>query len=493
MATVELEPLFIKGLKLMHSSRANALEDLKQMTDEAIALRRGELALKKLENEGKLGDTKIGIKREYGDVDKKGENVKQSLEKLKEDLAFLTEDSVPPKKPKLESGIDSKLNTLAKERDRTRDASQDFSHRDRRESEEREVHKPTLKEDPSWLDIGGGKADAESSDEDNDSSNFPGLDAEQFATDMMDLACVVCKRLDMTSGNRLLDCQECHRLYHQECHKPPVNEDVDDPRFVWYCSKCSKNMKKLVKSQKPKSNQNTATREKEIPSVPLKAFRAESTIQTPFRRFDTSKSVGSSRDNGSRSSSTSSHPYTGLASLAANLSSKTHGASSSGTSWSKTSKSARAEPAGRSSSTSTHTSKADNSKGLGFLFKPDAHKITNLSSQKSTPSEKGGLYKMGSGSKASTSGKSTSSSVKPMGTGTSLPTKTTVTSSSSSSVTKSGSSGAALSRSASSSSISSSSTTGKGMQSSSIMSADKKVQLMKKKAAARAAEKKSLR
>jgi len=73
---------------------------------------------------------------------------------LKEDLAFLTEDSVPPKKPKLESGIDSKLNTLAKERDRTRDASQDFSHRDRRESEEREVHKPTLKEDPSWLDIG---------------------------------------------------------------------------------------------------------------------------------------------------------------------------------------------------------------------------------------------------------------------------------------------------------------------------------------------------
>ena len=48
MATVELEPLFIKGLKLMHSSRANALEDLKQMTDEAIALRRGELALKKL-------------------------------------------------------------------------------------------------------------------------------------------------------------------------------------------------------------------------------------------------------------------------------------------------------------------------------------------------------------------------------------------------------------------------------------------------------------
>lgn len=33
----------------------------------------------------------------------------------------------------------------------------------------------------------------------------------------------------------------------QECHKPPVTEqDVNDPRFVWYCCKCSKNMKKMV-------------------------------------------------------------------------------------------------------------------------------------------------------------------------------------------------------------------------------------------------------
>ena len=40
---------------------------------------------------------------------------------------------------------------------------------------------------------GSGKADGDSSDDDNDSNNFPGFDAEQFATDIMDLACVVCK------------------------------------------------------------------------------------------------------------------------------------------------------------------------------------------------------------------------------------------------------------------------------------------------------------
>jgi hypothetical protein len=40
---------------------------------------------------------------------------------------------------------------------------------------------------------GGNKAGSDSSEEDADSGSFPGLDAEQFATDMMDLACVVCK------------------------------------------------------------------------------------------------------------------------------------------------------------------------------------------------------------------------------------------------------------------------------------------------------------
>ena len=38
-------------------------------------------------------------------------------------------------------------------------------------------------------------------------------------------------------------------LFCQECHKPPVIENnVNDPRFVWYCSKCMKNLKKTVVS-----------------------------------------------------------------------------------------------------------------------------------------------------------------------------------------------------------------------------------------------------
>lgn len=48
------------------------------------------------------------------------------------------------------------------------------------------------------------------------------------------------------AGNNLVECLECHSLYHQECHNPPVTQDVNDPRFVWYCASCSKTMNKVV-------------------------------------------------------------------------------------------------------------------------------------------------------------------------------------------------------------------------------------------------------
>ncbi|CAG2165090.1 unnamed protein product [Oppiella nova] len=71
-------------------------------------------------------------------------------------------------------------------------------------------------------------------------------DAGEFAVEM-GLACVHCKQIDIAPGNQLVECQECHNLYHQECHKPPLLDlDVSDPRFVWYCAKCQKTMKKIA-------------------------------------------------------------------------------------------------------------------------------------------------------------------------------------------------------------------------------------------------------
>lgn len=59
------------------------------------------------------------------------------------------------------------------------------------------------------------------------------------------ISCVVCKRVEQRAGNEIVECQECHSLYHQECHKPSLaNENVKDPRFVWYCSTCTNRRKK---------------------------------------------------------------------------------------------------------------------------------------------------------------------------------------------------------------------------------------------------------
>lgn len=70
-------------------------------------------------------------------------------------------------------------------------------------------------------------------------------DAEDFAIEM-GLVCIVCKQLEATSRNQLIECQECHSLYHQECHRPPVTDnEVNDPRHVWYCVRCTKTMRKV--------------------------------------------------------------------------------------------------------------------------------------------------------------------------------------------------------------------------------------------------------
>lgn len=55
------------------------------------------------------------------------------------------------------------------------------------------------------------------------------------------------RQMTVTMGNQLVECQECHNLYHQDCHKPQVTDkDVNDPRLVWYCARCTRQMKRMV-------------------------------------------------------------------------------------------------------------------------------------------------------------------------------------------------------------------------------------------------------
>lgn len=93
--------------------------------------------------------------------------------------------------------------------------------------------------------------------ESEESANSPENELSELNILEEDLLCVVCRQMMQSDGNRLVECQECHGLYHQECHQPPVNEaeiPVNDPRLAWYCATCKKKLNTAIsniKSNKP--------------------------------------------------------------------------------------------------------------------------------------------------------------------------------------------------------------------------------------------------
>ncbi|XP_046623283.1 integrator complex subunit 12-like [Neodiprion virginianus] len=79
---------------------------------------------------------------------------------------------------------------------------------------------------------------------------------DTFALEILedDLTCVICKGMDVGARNRLVECVECHSLYHQECHTPHIlDTQIDDPRLVWYCSSCSKSQQASKDRSSPRT------------------------------------------------------------------------------------------------------------------------------------------------------------------------------------------------------------------------------------------------
>ncbi|KAM3962298.1 integrator complex subunit 12 [Aphomia sociella] len=60
----------------------------------------------------------------------------------------------------------------------------------------------------------------------------------ELAFDLLeeDLTCVVCRQIAVQAGNRLVECDACHALYHQDCHKPVISDD--DMVSGWQCASC---------------------------------------------------------------------------------------------------------------------------------------------------------------------------------------------------------------------------------------------------------------
>jgi len=109
-------------------------------------------------------------------------------------------------------------------------------------------------------------------------------------------SCHACKTSRVELGNSLVECLECHYMYHQNCHTPPIkNLNLDDPRIAWYCAECREK-----DSQKTDSRTSSAKESKRSSS--------KSSSGTKGEKSSSSKSQSSKASSKSKSSSANSSP-----------------------------------------------------------------------------------------------------------------------------------------------------------------------------------------
>ena len=86
MAAVELDPIFVKALRLLHSKARDSTAQLKAMLDEAIRMKRGHAVSSPLRKADRGGTSSTGGHRQGGSI---VETEKRKLDKLKRDLSEL--------------------------------------------------------------------------------------------------------------------------------------------------------------------------------------------------------------------------------------------------------------------------------------------------------------------------------------------------------------------------------------------------------------------
>ncbi|XP_075716716.1 integrator complex subunit 12 [Rhinoderma darwinii] len=291
----ELDPVFLKALGYLHSKNKDSAERLKSLLDESLCkgldsgyrppqkdVEQPKVTLPKPKSDVKTSNSSTAssvLSKALPTEKVKKEAEKRSSDKMKVDIS----DPVDlPKKPRLEKP----------------------------EARSSPITVQTSKDLPM-----------------PDLSSFDETSADDFAMEM-GLACVVCRQMTVFSGNQLVECQECHNLYHQDCHKPQVTDkDVNDPRLVWYCARCTRQMKRMAQknqkpSQKPSPSATSATmlvvKDPSIikPELKTKADSAQTFLA--FKRTEVKASaVASGNSSNSGTSSSAASGLTGWAAFGA--------------------------------------------------------------------------------------------------------------------------------------------------------------------------------
>ncbi|XP_008934891.1 PREDICTED: integrator complex subunit 12, partial [Merops nubicus] len=219
---LELDPIFLKALGFLHSKSKDSAEKLKALLDESLAR---------------------GTDTSYRPSQKEVEQPKVSVTKP------ITSKQEPKASSSLPAGSNngkpSVSEKVKKETEKRSDKIKGDSTEGADTTKKPRLEKQEARSSPITVQTSKDLSMP-------DLSSFEETSADDFAMEM-GLACVVCRQMTVISGNQLVECQECHNLYHQDCHKPQVTDkEVNDPRLVWYCARCTRQMKRMAqKTQKP--------------------------------------------------------------------------------------------------------------------------------------------------------------------------------------------------------------------------------------------------
>ncbi|XP_076803766.1 integrator complex subunit 12-like [Clavelina lepadiformis] len=279
-AQIELDPILMKALGIFHSRSQDAAEKLKKMLDDNVEnskrphssrdVEKSNLILKAGKQLPKLIPKPLSSNAEQRKKDKESV-VKRQYDKLHKELEELNHDA---KKPHLDSP--SPTSGLSSS---TSGGSQPSSKHG------------SPAHDLVFTNGAYGKVSPQTT-----------LSANEFELEMEGLACAICKDMSVGTGNQLAECQECHNLYHQECHQPQISDqDINDPRCIWYCTRCKRNMKKQAKQNFVKSPHITLASSIDLFRDKPTDLKSKNSIM-PFKRTEIKATV-TSANNGAGSMS----------------------------------------------------------------------------------------------------------------------------------------------------------------------------------------------
>jgi len=263
---VELDPHFIKALRLLRSKSKDSGAQLRAMLDDAIRQKKGLGPAPRSPSVSKQHSRSVSSDRTI-DKDRSEKDKKKDLDRLKKDLSELADKPSDPKRARLDSPALSSSS-----------------------------HTPSPTPPPS-------RGEADASDGGGSEVEFGDLEMNlEF-----DCSCCVCKTFTQESGNKLMECSSCQNLYHQECHNPPVsNHEASDPRLIWNCVKCTK---KSVPGGKPASSSSSSLLKEERKSEKEKSSKSSLSSGSSSKRSSSSsrhKPSPAKGDSGRGSSATGS-------------------------------------------------------------------------------------------------------------------------------------------------------------------------------------------